>query len=258
MTFAVAPEMYDRHVGRYGAELALALIRVSRIAPGQRVLDVGSGPGVLTRALADLVGSENVAAIDPSESFVVAARARVPRADVRVASAENLPFEDGSFDAALAQLVVNFMTDPVRGVAEMRRVTRPGGTVAGCVWDYGGEMTLLRTFWDSASQLDFGRAVASDERTTMPFARAGELAQLWRDVGLRDVDEGEVIVEVDYEGFDDLWEPFTAGVAPSGAYAVALDPAEREALRAEYHRRLGAPSGPFRLRARAWYAAGIV
>jgi SAM-dependent methyltransferase len=175
---------------------------------------------------------------------------------VRLASAESLPFEDDTFDAALAQLVANFMADPEAGVAEMRRVTRPGCAVAACVWDYPGEMTLLRVFWDAAAALDPDGVQTVDERTRMRFGLAGELGELWRQASLAEVEEGEIVVSAEYEGFDDLWDPFTVGVGPAGRYATSLDSGRREALKAEYRRRLAVPDGAFRLSARAWFAVG--
>jgi SAM-dependent methyltransferase len=174
---------------------------------------------------------------------------------VRSGAAEELPFADGTFDVALAQLVVNFMAEPERGVTEMRRVVRPGGVVGASVWDYGGEMTLLRSFWEAAAALDAGSA-ALDERAQMSFARAGELADLWRAAGLDDVADGEFVVTAEYESFDDLWAPFDAGVGPARAHAASLDASRRRQLRDEYERRLGSPVGAFRLTARAWYATG--
>jgi SAM-dependent methyltransferase len=256
VTFAVSAEAYDRLVGRYSFALCDALAHAAGIGPEATVLDVGAGTGAGTRHLVELVGPECVAAVDPSAPFVEALRDRLPGVDVRHASAESLPFDDGAFDVALAQLVVNFMSDPDAGVAEMRRVIRPGGVAAACVWDYPGEMTLLRGFWDAAAALDPDGVADVDERTRMPFARRGELAALWRRAGLREVSDGAVVVSGGYESFDDAWEPFTAGVAPSGAYTASLDKVGREALRTEYHRRLGAPEGSFELSARAWYAVG--
>jgi SAM-dependent methyltransferase len=257
MTFAVAADAYDRYVGRYGAQLGKALARAAGVQAGQRVLDVGSGPGALTGVLVDLTGAQNVAAVDPSEPFVAAVRERLPDVDARHEAAEELPFGDGEFDASLAQLVVNFMSDPDAGLREMRRVTRSGGAVAASVWDYAGEMTLLRAFWDAAAELEPELVAGRDERTSMPFDEQGELAELFRRVGLEDVEEGELVVSARYESFDDLWEPFTSGVGPAGAYVASLDHERRDALRAEYERRLGSPAGPFRLRARAWYAVGL-
>src|SRR5215212_8556596 len=135
-SFDVAAESYDRFMGRYSIQLSAQLADYAGVAAGQRVLDVGSGPGALTAELVQRLGARNVAAVDPSEPFVAAARARHPGVDVRLATAESLPHRDAVFDAALAQLVVHFMADPVAGLHEMRRVTRSPGTVAACVWDY--------------------------------------------------------------------------------------------------------------------------
>jgi SAM-dependent methyltransferase len=258
LTFAVSADVYDRHVGRYGAELGAALARVANVRPGQRALDVGAGPGALTRVLVDLLGPEHVVAVDPSEPFLAALRERLPGVDARIALAEELPFSDGEFDVALAQLVLNFAPDPEAAVGEMRRVVRPGGVVAACVWDYPGEMTLLQTFWAAAAAHEPELAQASDERATMALDEEGELAESFRGAGLTDVEEGALIASADYASFEDLWDPFTAGVGPAGAYAASLDDGRRGALREEFWRRLGSPRGPFRLTARAWYAVGNV
>jgi SAM-dependent methyltransferase len=256
VTFAVAADAYDRFVGRYSYGLCEALASAAGVTAGSSVLDVGAGTGTGTRRLVELLGADRVAAVDPSRPFAEALSGRFTGVDVRVASAEALPFEDDSFDAALAQLVVNFMSDPDAGVAEMRRVTRPGGVVAACVWDYPGEMTLLRTFWDAAAELDPDGVEALDERTRMPFGRRGELADLWRRVGLEEVEDGELVVSAEYESFDDLWDPFTKGVAPAGGYTASLDPGQQDTLKAEYRRRLSVPDDSFTLRAGAWYAVG--
>jgi SAM-dependent methyltransferase len=253
----VATEAYDRLVGRYSPALARELIRFAGVGPGMRALDVGCGPGALTAELAERLGPAGVAAVDPSEPFAAACRSRVPGADVRVAGGEALPFEDDAFDATLSQLVVNFMADPPAGVREMARVTRPGGVVASCVWDYAGEMTLLRSFWDAAIEVD-PRAEVLDEGRTMPWCRDGDLARLWEDVGLTGVRSGAIEVRAGYSGFDDLWWPLPTGVAPSGVYCASLDEQGRLALREAYRRRLGAGDEPFELKARAWALAGTV
>jgi SAM-dependent methyltransferase len=256
MTFAVPAEAYDRLMGRYSYALCEALTAAAGIGPEDRVLDVGAGTGMGTKRLVDLVGAERVVAVEPSETFVEALRERLPGSDVRQAAGESLPFEDDTFDAALAHLVVNFMADPEGGVREMRRVTRPGGVVVACVWDYERRMTLLATFWDTAAELDPDGLGDRDERSGMRFRGEGELAELWRSVGLEDVEGGSISVAAAYEGFDDLWDPFTRGVGPAGSYATSLD-AERQAeLRDEFRRRLDVPDGPFRLEALAWYATG--
>jgi SAM-dependent methyltransferase len=256
-SFRASAEAYDRHVGRYGPKLASALIAFAQVAPGMRALDVGCGPGALTAALAERLGPASVCGVDPSAAFVRACRARVPGAEVVVAPAEALPFADAAFDAALSQLVVNFMDDADAGVGEMARVTRPGGIVAACVWDYAGEMTLLRAFWDAAREVSPERGAAADEGVAMRWCRDGELAELWRAAGLRDVRSGALVVRAAYADFEDLWSPLLSGVAPSGAFCASLDEAGRAALHDAYRRRLGVATGPFELTARAWAVAGV-
>src|SRR4051795_12345863 len=141
-------------MGRYSVPLAPSLADFAAVSPGQRALDVGGGPGALTSELARRLGPEAVSAVDPSEPFVAAARERHPGVSVQRAAAEDLPFEDDTFDVALAQLVVHFMADPVGGLREMARVCRPGGVVAACVWDFAGERAPLSTFWLAVGQLD--------------------------------------------------------------------------------------------------------
>lgn len=199
-----------------------------------------------------------VAAVDPSETFVRACSERVPGADVRVASAEALPFTDNSFDATLSQLVVNFLRDARAGLQEMRRVTRPGGAIAGSVWDYAGEMTMLRAFWDSAASVEPESAEPLDEGRRMAYCRPDALAQLWMETGLLDVAVEPIVVSAAYEDFEDLWIPFTFSVGPAGAYCASLSDAARAALKASYYRRLGSPEGAFELSARAWMARGMV
>jgi SAM-dependent methyltransferase len=256
-TFRVAAEAYDRYIGRYGPGLARALCDAAAVRPGQRALDVGCGPGALTSELVARLDVAGVAAADPSPPFVETCRARHPGVRVERAPAEELPFADGEFDATFAQLVVNFMTDPLAGVREMARVTRPGGIVAAAVWDYAGEMVLLRRFWDAAAALD-PAAAAVDEGRTMPFCAADTLGDLWRDVGLDDVTVGAAVVAAGYESLDDLWRPLEAGVGPAGAYVALLQPSQRAALRGELGRRLRVADAPFRLSARAWVATGRV
>ena len=253
--FQVGPEVYDRHVGRYTDELAGGLVAAAGVEPGHRVLDVGCGPGSVTRTLAEIVGRDQVAAIDPSPPFVEACRARVPGADVRSGQAEQLPWEDGAFDVVVSQLVVNFMTDAPKAVAEMRRVTKPGGVIAAAVWDYAEGMTFLRRFWDAARSIDED-ATARDEGQIMRYCSPPELEELWTTAGLTDIGTGALHTSASYDSFDDLWQPLETGLGPSGAYVKALDPDRRATLKHEFHQRLRAPEGPFTLDARAWYVTG--
>jgi SAM-dependent methyltransferase len=256
--FTASADAYARFVGRYGPALARALLAEAGVSAGQRVLDVGCGPGPLAAEAAAIVDEERVAAVDPSEPFVEACRARLPGADVRVAAAESLPFADDTFDVVLSQLVVNFMEDAPRGVAEMTRVAVPGGVVAACVWDYGDGMRMLRAFWDAALAVDPAGARPYDEGRTMRYGTAPELERLWRTVGLDEVRTSALDVEAEYEDFDDLWEPFTFGIGPAGAYAASLDDRRRAAVRERLRGALGEPAGAFTLTARAWCVFGRV
>jgi len=256
--FRAPAEAYDRHIGRYGPELARELVAAAGVSPGDRVLDVGCGPGALTGELVAIAGRpELVAAVDPSPPFAAACADRLPGTDVRTAAAEALPFPDGEFDAALAQLVVNFMEDATTGVREMARVVRPGGAVGLATWDYAGGMTLLRRFWDAAEALD-PAAAERDEGRTMRYCSPGELAELLAGAGLTAVVVDAVIVTAWYDGHDDLWAPLEQGVGPSGAYVAGLPPAARAALREELFRRLEVIDAPFMLDARAFVATGRV
>ncbi len=251
--FQGSGDAYDRFIGRYGAALGDAVLEAAGVGAGMTVLDVGCGTGALAARAAALVGARNVAAVDPSEPFAEACRARVPEAEVRVAPAESLPFEDGAFDAVLSQLVVNFMGDAPRGVAEMARVAKPGGVVAACVWDYAGEMRLLRAFWDSAKACD---PTALDEAASMRYATPAELDELWTHAGLGEVETSALEVEAQYTDFDDLWTPFFAGIGPAGVFTVSLPPDRQAAVRERLRSTLGDPEGPFALTARSWFVRG--
>lgn len=224
---------------------------LGRVSRGQRVLDVGCGPGALTAELVARLGAGAVAAVDPSEPFVAAARARNPGVDVSRASAEHLPFPDNSFDGALAQLVVHFMSDPVAGLREMARVTRAGGVVAACVWDHAGGRGPLSLLWQAARELDPG---AGDE-SALPGTRDGELADLFEAAGLRDVESTTLSADLEHPTFEEWWEPMSGGVGPAGAYVASLDAKGREALRERCRALL--PEAPFVLTARAWACRGL-
>ncbi len=252
MSFEVAADSYDRFMGRYSVALAQQMADLARVRAGQRVLDVGCGPGALTAELVARLGPERVSAVDPSGPFVAAARTRNPGVDVHQASAEALPFEDGAFDSVLAQLVVHFMLDPVGGLAEMARVTRRGGIVAACVWDHAGGGGPLRVFWEAARELDPG---IGDE-SHLAGAREGHLAELFEAAGLHEIQEATLSVSLEHPSFEDWWHPFTLGVGPAGAHVAGLDADGQAALRERCRTML--PGGPFVLTARAWAVRGRV
>jgi SAM-dependent methyltransferase len=249
MTFEVAGDRYDNFMGRFTAGLAPLLIEGAGVAEGMRVVDVGCGPGGLTAELAALVGGERVGAIDPSPPFVEACRARVPEADVHVGGAESLPWPDDTYDTSLSSLVIGFMADPVQGLREMARVTRPGGAIAVCFWDIPRHQML-----------SLGHRVVHAVRADSPLdftavgTARGDIARVMREAGIAVETEGELAVEAAYAGFDDLWSSITGGAGPLiDALALLTDEERalaRDAARAEL------PDGPFRLSAVAWYAVG--
>jgi SAM-dependent methyltransferase len=248
---AVPPDAYDRFMGRYSVQLAPQLADFADVHAGQRVLDVGYGPGALTAELVARLSASDVCAIDPSSSFVEAARERHPSVDIRRASAEDIPFADATFDASLAQLVVHFMADPVAGLTEMARVTRAGGTVAACVWDHGGGQGPLSLFWDAVTELD----PDADDESNLAGARDGHLIELFAQAGLQDVEQTVISAALEHASFEAWWEPFTHSVGPAGIYAAGLDPERRERLRQLCRDRI--PAELFTITALAWTAKGL-
>ncbi|HEY7602815.1 MAG TPA: methyltransferase domain-containing protein [Gaiellaceae bacterium] len=245
-------DAYENFMGRYSRRLAPEFARASGVDRGQRVLDVGCGTGALTSVLADIVGPGSVAAVDPSEPFASQCGDSVPGADVRVGPAEALPFGDGEFDRALAQLVFHFVDDPAKSVSEMARVTKPGGVVSACVWDMTGGMTMIGAYWAAVSET----GVPGRSEVERFGGKPGELAGLWHDSGLRDVDDRAITVSSGYRDFDELWATFRAGVGPVGVHAESLEGDALDAVREEFRRRIGSPEGAFELSATAWFAAG--
>ena len=252
-------EAYDVFMGRWSARLAPLLVQFAAVTDGDDVLDVGSGTGALAAAVAAAAQSTRIVGIDRSEPYVAVARARheSPRMRFEVGDAQQLPFEDASFDRTLSLLILNFVPDPQKALTEMIRVTRPGGTVAAAVWDYGEGMEMLRVFWDEVIALD-PRTEGKDERH-MPLSRAGELAALWR-THLQNVCETALTIETRFSSFENYWSPFLQQQGPAGAHVATLSPGDREQLELKLRRRLlgNRADEPITLSARAWAVRGVV
>jgi SAM-dependent methyltransferase len=245
VSFDVPAEAYGRFMGRFSDPLAPVFADLADVRSGHRAVDVGCGPGALTAVLVDRLGPDQVTGVDPSEPFVTAVRGRLPGVDIRKGSAESLPFDDGVFDRALAQLVVHFMTDPVAGLREMGRVTRSGGVVAACVWDHGGSGGPLSTFWRAARDLN----PAAPDEAALPGSREGGLVDLSHRAGLDAVEQSRLVVRVGFDDFETWWEPFGFGVGPAGQYVASLSDRERQRLRDRCHELLG---DMFEVEAAAW------
>lgn len=252
--FAVAADAYDRLMGRYLPTLGVAFADAAGIESGQRVLDVGCGPGGLTTELVRRLGADNVAAIDPSAPFVAACRDRHPGVDVRQGAAEDLPWDTGTFDASLGSLIAGFLQDPARAAAEMRRVTRPGGRVGLCFWEIE-RMPLITTYWQAVFSVD----PTAHGEAELFGRRQGQLAGLLTaDAGLTGVNESSLTTTAQYADADDWWSSFTGGAGPVGAQYAQMDDEQRARVRAHGYELLGSPEGPFTLTAFAWCAVGRV
>ncbi len=254
-------EAYERFMGRWSRLVGPLLVDFASASDGARVLDVGSGTGALAAAIAERNGRSHVVGIDPSQEYVAYAASKnsLPdRASFQVGDAQKLQFSDAAFDACLSLLVFNFIPDPKKALLELRRVTKPGGVIAAANWDYGDGMRMLRVFWDAARSVDAAAEKLDENR--MPLCRAGELSELWRKGGLRDIHEQPLEITMRFQSFADYWEPFLLRQGPAGAYAASLNRDRLQALRSEVKRRLSLSNedSPFALTARAWAVRGTV
>ena len=251
---------YELYMGRWSRLLVPLYVAFAGVKDGHRVLDVGTGTGAVASTLEATLPRSTIVGVDPSPEFIAYAtkQARSARLRFEVGDAQALRHPDGSFDHAMALLVMNFIPDHDKAVAEMKRVTRPGGVVSACVWDYGDAMESLRLFWDEAVALD--PAAAPKHERNMKLARRGELGALWRRAGLRGVREEPLVIDQAFSSFGDYWGPFLQGTGPGGAYVASLADDRRAALEARLRRRLlgGGRDGPFTLKARAWCVRGLV
>jgi SAM-dependent methyltransferase len=251
---------YESYMGRWSRLLAPSYAAFAGVEDGQRIVDVGTGTGALAFELASTFPRSTIVGVDPSAAFIDHATTKTMPAGLRfeVGDARALPYDDRSFDQAMALLVMNFVPEHEKAVAEMKRVTRAHGVVSACVWDYGDGMESLRLFWDEAVALD--PAAAPKHEREMKLSRRGELGALWTAAGLDDIREAPLVIDQAFASFSDYWTPFLAGIGPGGAYVASLSGAHRQALEARLGRRLvdGRSDSPFTCTARAWGVRGRV
>lgn len=253
---------YEQLMGRWSRKLAPLFIDFAGLAAGERIIDVGCGTGSLTFTLAESAELAGIAAIDFSPVFVAAATRRNsdPRITIRQADACALPFENGAFDRAMALLVLHFVPESGKAIAEMARIVRPGGVVAAAVWDHYGGMPAMRMMVDTAAMLSEGGRQMRARYCFQPMMQPGEMKRAFVEQGLANVTETELMVRMDYQSFDDFWAPIAAGEGPLGQYVAALEADERarvgEAVRDAYQ--AGRPDGPRSFASVAWACRGTV
>ncbi|MCG5469005.1 class I SAM-dependent methyltransferase [Micromonospora sp. LAH09] len=249
---------YEAYVGRWSRLVAVEFVRWLDLPAGLRWLDVGSGTGVLTSTVLTTAQPRQITGVDPSEGFVTQARSQVtdPRAAFAVGDARVLPLPDRAVDVVVSGLVLNFVPEPVRAVADFARVVSPGGVVAAYVWDYAEGMQMMRHFWDAASALD-PAAAGRDDGRGFSLCRPDALQKLWRDGGLTGISVQAIDVPTVFAGFADYWTPFLGGQGSAPAYLASLAEPEQAALRDLLATRLSPePDGSIRLTARAWAVRG--
>jgi ubiquinone/menaquinone biosynthesis C-methylase UbiE len=249
--FGGSSDAYDRFMGRYSTQLAVRFADFACVGAPQRALDVGAGTGALTDELVARLGAENVAAAEPSSDYATTLRERLPDVDVQVAPAEELPWDDDSFDAALAQLVVAFLNDVPGAVRELTRVTRPGGVVATCMWEVDG-VEMMNALNEIRRRLDPGGWNPSTE-----YRDEASLRGLFEEAGLRDVETTRIEVSVGYETIDELWEPAIHVGGPGGPAVNSFSPEQLDAGRAIFAEALGNPPGPYELKGCAAAVRGV-
>jgi SAM-dependent methyltransferase len=252
-------DRYEPYVGRWSRRVARDFVAWLGMPAGKRWLDVGCGTGALAETALALAAPAAVLGIDPSEGFLANAKRYVtdPRARFDLAGAEALPVADGAVDVAVSGLVLNFVPDPAKAAREMRRAVVPGGTAAAYVWDYAGEMQMMRRFWDAAVALD-PDARAKDEGARFPLCQPDALAALFEGAGLRNVETRAIDVPTVFKDFDDFWSPFLFAQAPAPAYCMSLREEKRAALRDHLRKTLPArPDGSIHLIARAFAVRAV-
>ncbi|WP_353476253.1 methyltransferase domain-containing protein (plasmid) [Salipiger sp. H15] len=251
-------DAYEMYVGRWSRKAGRDFLGWLDMPDGLRWLDLGCGTGALTEQIVQGCAPASVTGVEPSQDFLALAGRRItdPRVRFVQGDGETIPLGDGAADCAVSGLVLNFIPDKDRALAELRRCTSPGGTVAAYVWDYAGHAQFMRRFWDAAVALDPG-AQALDEGRRFPVCHPDALEALFRSAGLGEVTCAAIDIATPFADFDDYWTPFLSGVGPAPGYCAGLGEAQREALRARLEQGLPTdPDGRILLAARVWAVRG--
>jgi SAM-dependent methyltransferase len=251
-------QSYERFMGRWSRKLAEPFLDFVGLGPACNVLDVGCGTGALTEAILRRHPHNTAVGVDPSPDFLEEARSRIDgeRARFEVVDARSIPEPDASFDAALSMLALNFVPEPMAAVREMSRVTKQGGSVGGVLWDISDGMLMLRRFWDAAVEID-PAADSLDERHHA-LCVENRLMELFQSAGLLGVVGSKLTVPMQFESFDDYWQPFLGGQGPAGAFVQSLANEDREKLRELLRSRLSPGDQKFDLSATAWAVKAVV
>ena len=262
-TFSHA-KAYERWMGRWSAKLAPGFVAFSGLAAPGRLLDVGAGTGVLCAALSRAFPAAEIVGLEPAPDYVEHARSKLagPRLRFEQGGAEAIPYGDGAFDACLALLILQELEDAGLAVAEMARVTRPGGLLAACQWDFAEGLPMIDRFWSALAELRSPDEAEKEQaaRTPLGFSDAEILAGLWTKAGLSDVETAELETEMTFASFADYWDPFLGGATATSSYAATLPEAEQAALASRLRERLlgAGPDRAFSLPTRAWAVRGRV
>ena len=254
---------YEKLMGRWSRRLAPQFIEHAGIAAGENVLEIGCGTGSLTFALAETAAFDTLTAIDHSEIYLAAARAknRDPRIRMEHGDGSSLRFPDASFDRTLSMLVLpSVLPRPELMIAEMRRVTRPGGVAAAAFWDSPGGAPHQRMLWDIAAVLDDAAAAARDRTMSRSVYAPGALMRIFAEAGFAEVDQRSLMIRMDFADFADYWEPFASGEGALGDYVASLDDTGRARLEHHLHSAYltGRPDGERSFVAVALSCRGVV
>lgn len=254
-------EDYELMMGRWSRRLAVPFLHFAGSPGDERVLDVGCGTGVLSQAIAQIAPDARVLGVDMSAPYVALARQNLGDiAEFLVGDACQLQLPDSSFDRVLSLLMLHFVPDPARAIAEMRRVCRPGGVVAAAVWDAGGGYVANRIFFDTAAMVDPNAEARRARNYTRPMTRPGQLIDAWRDAGLEDVEGTQLLIRMEFASFDDWWLPYLGKEGPIAEYVGGLDEVTRQSLESALRRAYlaGQPDGERSFAAVAWAVRGRV